>query len=59
MTDLSNPSQFEMDRRVATAGALPEAPLAMPVQSLEASQDSPLTALLALLRPARAFRAGH
>ncbi|MEY4982833.1 MAG: hypothetical protein RIR62_1099 [Pseudomonadota bacterium] len=59
MTDLSNQSQFETDSRVAKTGALPEAPLAMPVQPLEAPQASPLAALLSLLRPARATKAGH
>lgn len=59
MTDLSNQSQFELDARVATAGALPEAPLAMPVQPLETPAESPFAAILSLLRPARASKAGH
>ena len=59
MTDLSNQSQFDPDARVARLGALPDAPLAMPEQLLELPQTSPLSALLSLLRPARASKAGH
>ena len=59
MTDLSNQSQFETDDRVATLGALPDAPLAMPAQPLELPDASPVAALLSLLRPARATKAGH
>ncbi len=59
MTDLSNQSQFDADTLVSKLGALPDAPLAMPAQVLEASHPSPLSALLSLLRPARASKAGH
>jgi hypothetical protein len=56
MTDLSNHSQF--DTLALEKGKLPDAPLAMPAQTLEPSRESPLAALLQLLRPARA-KAGH
>jgi len=59
MTDLSNQSQFDTDTLVARLGALPDAPLAMPEQLLEMPQASPLSAVLSLLRPARASKAGH
>ena len=58
MTDLSQQEQFDLDRLAEDLGSLPEAPLAMPVQTVE----SPLTlGLLALfrLRPAPAHKAGH
>lgn len=56
MTDLSNQSQF--DALALEKGKLPDAPLAMPVQPLEPSRESPLAVLLHLLRPTRA-KAGH
>lgn len=36
MMDLSKPDQFDLDRLAEELGALPEAPLAMPAQTLEA-----------------------
>ena len=39
MMDLSQQEQFDLDRLAEDLGALPEAPLSMPVQALE----SPLT----------------
>lgn len=36
MMDLSQPDQFDLDRLAEDLGALPDAPLAMPVQRLEA-----------------------
>lgn len=58
MTDLSQQEQFDLDRLAEDLGALPEAPLAMPMQALE----SPLTqALVGMFRPrpAPAHKAGH
>lgn len=59
MTDLSNQSQFDADMMVSKLGALPDAPLAMPAQPLEQGQGSVLMAILSVLRPARASKAGH
>ena len=59
MTDLSKQAQFELDARALALGALPEAPLAMPVQQLEPAGGSFLAALAAILRPQGATKAGH
>lgn len=58
MMDLSKPDQFDLDRLAEELGALPEAPLAMPAQALEAP---PAAGLLSLLRPrlGRVEKAGH
>jgi hypothetical protein len=58
MMDLSKPDQFDLDRLAEELGALPEAPLAMPAQTLEAP---PAAGLLSLLRPrlGRVEKAGH
>ncbi len=58
MMDLSKPDQFDLDRLAEELGALPDAPLAMPVQILEAP---PSAGLLSLLRPrlGRVEKAGH
>lgn len=58
MMDLSQQEQFDLDRLAEDLGALPEAPLSMPVQELE----SPLVlGMLAILRfrPMPAQKAGH
>jgi len=56
--DLSQPDQFDLDRLAEDLGALPNAPLAMPVQRLEADEGQ---GLLAFLRPRRMRlrKAGH
>ena len=47
MMDLSKPEQFDLDRLAEDLGALPNAPLAMPVQTLEpAARGGAITALL-------------
>jgi hypothetical protein len=47
MMDLSQPDQFDLDRLAEELGALPDAPLAMPVQRLEAdARPGRLTLLL-------------
>ncbi|MCC6863788.1 MAG: hypothetical protein IT544_03135 [Rhodobacteraceae bacterium] len=47
MIDLSQQEQFDLDRLAEDLGTLPEAPLVMPVQTLE----SPITqSFLALFR---------
>lgn len=59
MMDLANPDQFDLDRLAEELGALPDAPLAMPVQRLEnPPQDR---GLLSFLRPltGRMGKAGH
>lgn len=58
MMDLSQQEQFDLDRLAEDLGALPEAPLSMPVQELE----SPLVlGMLSILRfrPMPAQKAGH
>jgi hypothetical protein len=63
MTDLSDQSQFDIETRIADRvdmlGALPKAPLAMPLQRLEMPRRVGLLTLLMHLRPARTGRAGH
>lgn len=63
MTDLSDQSQFDIEARIAdrveVLGALPKAPLAMPLQRLEMPRRVGLLTLLMHLRPARTSRAGH
>lgn len=59
MMDFAKPEQFDLDRLAEELGALPQAPLAMPVQQLE---QRPVTGgLLSLLRPrfGRLGKAGH
>lgn len=58
MMDLSQPDQFDLDRLAEDLGALPNAPLAMPVQRLEADESQ---GFLAFLRPrlTRLRKAGH
>lgn len=59
MMDLANPDQFDLDRLAEELGALPDAPLAMPVQRLENPPQG--RGLLSLLRPltGRMGKAGH
>ncbi len=63
MTDLSDQAQFDIDARISERvdllGALPKAPLAMPLQRLELPRRVGLLTLLMHLRPARTSRAGH
>ena len=63
MTDLSDQAQFDIETRIAERvemlGALPEAPLAMPLQRLEMPRRVGLLTMLMHLRPARTSRAGH
>lgn len=58
MMDLSQQERFDLDRLAEELGALPEAPLAMPVQQLE---QPVFPALMALLRPrgVAQAKAGH
>lgn len=59
MTDLFEQVQLETEARALALGALPHAPLAMPVQQLETPQRAGLLNLLLLsLRPARATKVG-
>ncbi|MEY4697739.1 MAG: hypothetical protein RIT14_2167 [Pseudomonadota bacterium] len=59
MTDMSVQEQFDLDWLATDLGALPEAPLAMPVQQLE--QDPEEGGLLSFLRPRmpRVQKVGH
>jgi hypothetical protein len=59
MMDLAKPEQFDLDRLAEELGALPQAPLAMPVQQLE-TRPAP-GGLLSFLRPrfGRLGKAGH
>ncbi len=63
MTDLSDQAQFDIEAnisdRVDMLGALPKAPLAMPLQRLEMPRRVGLLTMLMHLRPARTSRAGH
>ena len=60
MTDLFEQAQNETEARALAVGTLPAAPLAMPLQQLEAPQRAGLLTLLLLsLRPARATKVGH
>lgn len=58
MMDLSQPDQFDLDRLAEELGALPSAPLAMPLQRLEPEEGQ---GLLSFLRPrlTRLRKAGH
>lgn len=58
MTDLSQQEQFDLDRLAEDLGALPEAPLVMPVQTLESPMMAGFLALFRL-RPVPAHKAGH
>ena len=63
MTDLSDQAQFDIEARVAervdSVGALPRAPLAMPLQRLEMPRRVGLLDALLLMRPARTSRVGQ
>lgn len=59
MTDLSDQAQFETETRVRELGALPVAPLAMPLQVLEIQRGAGLFDFLLQLRPARTSKVGH
>lgn len=58
MTNQAKMQGFDLDRLALELGALPEAPLAMPVQELE-SPDGGVLGALFRLRPAPARKAGH
>lgn len=58
MTNLSQQEQFDLDRLAEDLGALPEAPLAMPVQQLESPVTQTLFSMFRL-RPAPIHKAGH
>jgi len=58
MTDLSQQEQFDLDRLAEDLGSLPEAPLAMPVQTVESSLMLGILSMFRL-RPAPAHKAGH
>lgn len=59
MMDLAKPEQFDLDRLAEELGALPDAPLAMPLQRLEMPPQP--NRLLAVLRPrfGRMGKVGH
>ncbi|MEN9409944.1 MAG: hypothetical protein RL216_1918 [Pseudomonadota bacterium] len=59
MMDLAKPDQFDLDRLAEELGALPDAPLAMPVQRVETPPQP--GGFWALLRPrfGRMGKAGH
>lgn len=59
MMDLAKPEQFDLDRLAEELGALPDAPLAMPVQRLEPPVQP--ARLFAVLRPrsGRMGKVGH
>lgn len=63
MTDLSDQSQFDIEARIADRvdrlGALPKAPLAMPLQRLEMPRRVGFFTMLMHLRPARPGRFGQ
>lgn len=59
MTSLSEQAQFEIETRVRELGALPVAPMAMPLQVLEIQRGAGLVDMLLQLRPARTSKAGH
>lgn len=59
MMDLAKPDQFDLDRLAEDLGALPSAPLAMPVQQLEPAPGRPgLIGALLRARPWRMGKAG-
>lgn len=59
MMEVAKPEQFDLDRLAEQLGKLPDAPLAMPVQELEAAPQA--AGLFSALRPrfARMRKAGH
>lgn len=57
MTDLQDMHSQEIEARVARLGALPEAPLAMPLQMIERATPGLFASLLRL--GAQAPKAGH
>lgn len=59
MMDLAKPEQFDLDRLAEELGALPDAPLAMPVQRLETPPRP--GGMMSFLRPfvGRMGKAGH
>lgn len=59
MTDLSDQAQFDTETLVRERGALPTAPLAMPLQQLEMPRGAGFFDFLLNLRPARPSKAGH
>jgi len=58
MTNQAKMQGFDLDRLALELGALPEAPLAMPVQELESPAGGFFGAFFRL-RPAPARKAGH
>lgn len=58
MMDLSQPDQFDLDRLAEDLGALPDAPLAMPIQRLEPEARPGLLSLF-VPRLNRLRKAGH
>lgn len=58
MMDLSQQEQFDLDRLAEDLGALPEAPLSMPVQQLESPMMQGLLAVLRF-RPMPVQKAGR
>ncbi|PLL14239.1 hypothetical protein C0V75_01980 [Tabrizicola sp. TH137] len=59
MMDLAKPDQFDLDRLAEELGALPQAPLAMPVQQLESSARPGFLSALLRARLWRVGKAGH
>lgn len=59
MMDLAKPEQFDLDRLAEDLGALPHAPLAMPVQQLEPTARPGFLLGLLRARPWRVGKAGH
>lgn len=59
MMDLSKPDQFDLDRLAEDLGALPHAPLAMPVQALEPVARGGVIATILRARLWRPGRAGN
>ena len=58
MMDLAKPEQFDLDRLAEELGALPHAPLAMPVQTLEPAPREGLFSVLLRALPRRMGKAG-
>ncbi len=58
MMDLSQQEQFDLDRLAEDLGALPDAPLSMPVQRLESPVTQGLFSLFRF-RPMPVQKAGH
>ncbi len=59
MMDLSQQEQFDLDRLADDLGALPEAPLAMPLQRIETPVAGGLLTVLLRLRLRPVPKAGH